>query len=303
MTEIIQTPLDNKSTPLKVPGLHGLPINVLRAQDQFATGTNDWDGHILTAKELAMLALINTLTDLPNWHRVVFDQQVTAQWREDAVASLSLINDKTWDWCLQELQEKARQFNQDGHLVVLNTSSGVCKSDMAVSSDLKSRLSKSVDLFSHQAIRQKSESVVVNLVDPSLFPLVYGRTKILDRGQSCGMDEYSWSSCSREGPLVSELPQLAKGDSVWPGGPYIWSSKFQWLPCEVDFTGPPGSTDVRISSYINNLHPTNREMYSAIEAVISSSIKQWNEILVRNKWEKAIRRFHGNCNSCPREPI
>ncbi|KAL6230711.1 hypothetical protein BDW75DRAFT_248446 [Aspergillus navahoensis] len=303
MTEIIQTPLDNKSTPLKVPGLHGLPINVLRAQDQFATGTNDWDGHILTAKELAMLALINALTDLPDWHRVVFDQQVTAQWREDAVASSSLINDKTWDWCLQELQDKARQFNQDGRLVVLNTSSGVCKSDMAISSDLKSQLSKSVDLFSHQAIRQKSESVVVNLVDPSLFPLVYGRTKILDRGQSCGMDEYSWSSCSREGPLVSELPQLAKGDSVWPGGPYIWSSKFQWLPCEVDFTGPPGSTDVRISSYINNLHPTNREMYSAIEAVISSSIKQWNEILVRNKWEKAIRRFHGNCNSCPREPI
>ncbi|KAL4971321.1 hypothetical protein BDW66DRAFT_165451 [Aspergillus desertorum] len=221
-----------------------------------------------------MLALINTLTDLPDWHHVVY-----------AVTSSSLINDKAWDWCLQELQDKARQFNQDGRLVVLNTSSGVCKSDMAVSSDLKSQLSKSVDLFSHQAIRQKSESVVVNLVDPSLFPL------------------YSWSSCSKEGPLVSELLQLAKGGSVWPGGPHIWSSKFQWLPCEVGFTGPPGSTDVRISSYINNLHPTNREMYSAIEAVISSSIKQWNEILVRNKWRKAIPRFHGNCISCPREPI
>ncbi|KAL4799858.1 hypothetical protein BDV19DRAFT_376240 [Aspergillus venezuelensis] len=224
MTEIIQTPLDNKSTPLKVPGLHGLPINMLRAQDQFATGMNDWDGHILTAKELAMLALINTLTDLPDWHRVVFDQQ----------------------------------FNQDSHLVVLNTSSSVCKSDMVVSSDLKLQLSKSVNLFSYQAIWQKSESGVVNLVDPSLFPLVYGRTKILDRVQSCGMDEYSWSLCSREGPLVSELPQLAKGDSVWPG---------------VDFTGPPGSTDVQISSYINNLHLTNRKMYSAIKAVISSSIK------------------------------
>ncbi|KAL4733486.1 hypothetical protein BDV11DRAFT_199938 [Aspergillus similis] len=305
MADIIEAPLDNKTTPLKVPGLHGLPINVLRAQDQFATGTNDWYGHILTAKELAMLGLINTLTDRPDWHRAVFNQQVTAQWREDAVASSSLINDKTWDWCLQELQDKARQFDRDGRLVVFSTSSGICKSDTAVYSDLKSQLLNWVDLLSHQATRQKSESVVVDLVDPSLFPLVYGRTKILDGGKSCGMDEHSWSSCSKEGPLVSEPPQLAKGGSVWPGGDaqYIWSSKFQWLPCEVDFTGPPGSTDVRISSYINNLHPTNCEMYSAIEAVISSGIKQWNEILVRNKWRSAIGLFDGNCVPCPREPM
>ncbi|KAL6232745.1 hypothetical protein BDW75DRAFT_246948 [Aspergillus navahoensis] len=303
--EIIQTPLDNKTITLKVPGLHGLPINVLRAQDQFATGINDWNGHILTAKELAILGLINTLTDLPDWHRVVFDQQVTAQWREDAVASSSLINDRTWDWCLQELQDKARQFDRDGCLVVFNTSSGVCKSDTVINSNLKSQLSNSVNLLSHQAIQQKSESAVVNLVDPSMFPFLYGRTKILDRGQSCGMDEYSWSSHSKEGLLISEPPQLAKGGSVWSWGSrhHIWSSKFQWLPCEVDFTGPPGSTDVQITSYINNLHPINHEIYSGIEAVISSSIKQWNEILVHNKWRKAIGLFYRNCISCPRGPI
>ncbi|CAG8185039.1 unnamed protein product [Penicillium nalgiovense] len=274
MTGVIETPLDNKTT-LKVPGLHDLPIKVLLSHDQFATGVNDWHGHILTAKELAILDLINTITDRPDWHRAIFGQQLITQWREDAVASSSLINNKTWDWCLQELQDKARQFDRDGHLVVFNTSSGVYKSDSAISSDLKSQLSNSVDLLSHQAIRQKSESAVVNLVDPSLFPLIYGRTKILVGGQSCGMDENSWSSRSKECPIVSEHPQLAKEGSswTWDSGRYIWSSKFQWLPCEVEFTGPPASTDVRISSYINNLHPTNREMYSAIEAVISSSIK------------------------------
>lgn len=49
MAEIIQTRLDNK-TALKVPGLHDLPINALLPHDQFATGTNKWDAHILTAK-------------------------------------------------------------------------------------------------------------------------------------------------------------------------------------------------------------------------------------------------------------
>ncbi|KAL4811967.1 hypothetical protein BDW67DRAFT_189146 [Aspergillus spinulosporus] len=284
--DVIQEANESLTTPLKVPGLHGLPINALRAQDQFASGVNDWYGHILTVKELEILALINKLTDQPDWHHAVFDQQVTAQWRESAVASSSLINDKTWDWCLEELQDKARQFDRDGHLVVFNTSSGVYKSDTAINSDLKSRLLNSVDLLSHQAIRHKQESTVVNLVDPSLFPLVYGRTKILDGGQSCGMDKHSWSSRSKEGPLVSEPPPN-------------WQKGAQ----SVDFTGPPGSTDVQIASYINNLHPVNRDTYSAIEAVISSSIKQWNEILVRNKWRKAIGLFFGNCVSCPREPM
>ncbi|KAJ5442259.1 hypothetical protein N7445_005266 [Penicillium cf. griseofulvum] len=282
MTEIIQTPFDNKTIPLKVPGFHDLPINVLLSQDQFATGINDWYDPILTAKELAILDLINTITDRPGWHRAVFDQQ-----------------------CLQELQDKARQFDRDGHLVVFNTSSGVCKSDTAISSDLKSQLSNSVDLLSHQAIQQKSGSAVVNLVNPSLFPVVYGRTKILAGGQSCGMDENSWSSRSKEGLIVSELPQMGKGNSTWAARAdcYIWPSKFQWLLCEVEFTGPPGSTDVRISSYINNLYLTNREMYSAIETVISSSVKQWNEILIRNKCIRAIGLCHGYFISCPREPM
>jgi hypothetical protein len=305
MADVVQTPLDNKTISLKVPGLHDLPINVSLSHDQFATGVNDWCGPVLTVKELAILDLINTITDRPDWHRAIFDQNAIAQWRKESVASSSLINDKTWDWCLKELQDKAQQFDREGRLVVFNTSSDVCKSDTAISSDLKSQLPNFVDLLSHQSVRQKSESAVVNLVDPSLFPLVYGRTKILVGGQSCGMDENSWSSRSKKkGPIVSELPQLAKGTALSKGcGRYIWSLKFQWLPCEVEFTGPPGSTDIRISSYINNLHPTNREMYSAIEALISSSMKQWSEILVRNKWRRAISLFYGKCDSWPREPI
>ncbi|KAJ5813131.1 hypothetical protein N7447_010154 [Penicillium robsamsonii] len=117
------------------------------------------------------------------------------------------------------------------------------------------------------------------------------------------MAEHSWSSRSKEGPMVLELPQLVEEGLNWSSGMDVWSSKFQWLPCEVEFTSPPGSTDVRISSYINNLHPTNREIYSAIETVISGSIKQWNEILVRNNWREANGLFHGHYISYPREPM
>ncbi|OQE21849.1 hypothetical protein PENSTE_c011G01232 [Penicillium steckii] len=296
---IIQSPLDNKTCPLIVPGLGKIPIDGLLPCDQFAKGIEGWRAPILTAKELAMLDLINTITDRLNWHHDIFDQEVITQWREDAVKpSPSLINEKTWDWCLQELQDKARQFDRDGSLVVFNTMSGICKSDTAISSERRSQLSRSIDILYSQVIQQGPFSPVVNVVDPSLFPLVYGRTKILVEGQACGMDEDFWSSCIKEHPIIpSPTPILVDERSPWY--PYIWSSKFQWLPCEVEFTGPPGSTTVRISSYINNLHPTNHELYSVIEEVVSSSIKQWNKILVRGTWKKNTCHYI----PCSREPM
>lgn len=256
-----------------------------------------------------MLDLINTITEEPDWHVRIFRQEEIARWRDDTLSSSSLINDQTWSWCLKELQDKARDFKKRGYVVVLNTGSGVCKSDTAISGTTQSQLQHAAafltkDLEERMQYKNFQESPVVHLFDPSLFPLVYGRTKVLTGGQSCGMDEGSWSSCIQECQVAPEQPQFPRGISHvhWLSHECIWSTKLQWLPCEVAFTGPPGSTDVQITSYINNLHPTNRNMYSAIEGVLASSIKQWNEILIHAKWTK-LPRYSGCCETCPREPI
>ncbi|KAF4167591.1 hypothetical protein CNMCM6936_004855 [Aspergillus lentulus] len=305
MPEVI---LDNKTCPLKVPGFHDIPIDVELPQDQFAAGIQDWRGTILTAKELAMLDLINTITERPNWHLRIFQQEEIALWREDALSSSSLIKGPTWSWCLKELQDKAREFEKRGHMLVFNTGSGVCKSDTAISPTTQAQLRDAVDFLTKDVAERiqhhnARKSPVLNLVDPSLFPLVYGRTKVLTGGQSCGVDQASWSSRLQDGQTAPERPPFAQ-EGAWE---YlrldcIWSNRFQWLPSEVEFTGPPGSTDVRIASYINNLHPTNRNMYSAIEAVLASSIKQWNEILIRAKWTERPG-YRPSCETQPREPI
>ncbi len=55
--------------------------------------------------------------------------------------------------------------------------------------------------------------------------------------------------------------------------PKFWSKAFQWLPCDVVFAGE----DVKITSYINNLHPKlHPELYSVIERLIAKSIPLWN---------------------------
>ncbi|KAF7114773.1 hypothetical protein CNMCM5793_000312 [Aspergillus hiratsukae] len=255
-----------------------------------------------------MLELINTITERPDWHVRIFQQDELARWQEDAISSSSLINDQTWSWCLKELQDKATDFEKRGYVLVLNTGSGVCKSDTAISATTQSQLQDAAVSLIRDLCRQTQfptvcNPAVVNLIDPSLFPLVYGRTKVLTGGQPCGMDEGSWSSHLQESEIATERPPFAQ-ERAWAHLRLncIWSTRFQWLPCEVEFIGPPGSTEVRITSYINNLHPTNRNMYSAIEAVLSSSTKQWNEILIRAKWTKPPG-YSGSYEPCPREPV
>ncbi|KFY47191.1 hypothetical protein V495_02065 [Pseudogymnoascus sp. VKM F-4514 (FW-929)] len=64
---------------------------------------------------------------------------------------------------------------------------------------------------------------------------------------------------------------------------FRWSSRFQWLPCQVEFTGDEG-TDVAITSYINNLSPTHHKpLYGVIEKLISLAIEPWNRSLIRGR--------------------
>lgn len=107
-----------------------------------------------------------------------------------------------------------------------------------------------------------SDDKVLDLVHPSLYPLMYGRSKYLPLGtvplQQC-------SAYAGQGNTVP-TPTLSAKE-------FEYSAKHQWLPCEV-LLGDSG--EAKITSYINNLHPDGNEaLYAAIEKVISKAIPLW----------------------------
>lgn len=66
------------------------------------------------------------------------------------------------------------------------------------------------------------------------------------------------------------VPSPALGIEEVPDG---YSSKHQWLPCEVSLDD---SGNAAITSYINNLDPTaHGPLYTAIEQVITKSVPMW----------------------------
>ncbi|THY37418.1 hypothetical protein D6C99_09697 [Aureobasidium pullulans] len=284
--------------PLAVPGF-GFPLEQeLHPEDRFTHGVREWfQEPNITARELAMLCLINNITDRPTWSTDVFNDTATSQLCQEALRS-RLISPKTWDWCLSELQDKARIFQSSGRILVYNTGVAVCKSDVVldkeVQTDVKYELSV-IESSSHSdttAIESLSDTSrqTRRLVDPLLYPLIYGKSRVLSEGNTVPLKNMfkHTGKCS----IAPEVPVL--GRRFRHGTNYLgrstrdeqlqtgssWSTSFQRLPCEMDFK-EGHSTDVRITSYINGLHPRHQSLYHAIEKLVSASIEPWNDVLIK----------------------
>ncbi|CAK7237879.1 hypothetical protein SBRCBS47491_010188, partial [Sporothrix bragantina] len=136
------------------------------------------------------------------------------------------------------------------------------------------------------------------LIDPDWLPLVYGQTPVLVQGGRVGctnavdamlrgvlepLTVHQW-------PRHLERPRRGGWQPAWDGRgrrlydehSYRFSPQFQWLPCEVQFAPVPGNAEsVRITSYINNLHPIRHyALYRDIEVCIAAAIPAWNEVLL-----------------------
>jgi hypothetical protein len=104
------------------------------------------------------------------------------------------------DWVIAELRYKAQIFKTVGALSVYD--GDVAKSDTAVRIEVKKALQAAVNDLEDIAEVYKdyhpgSDGRVLDLVHPSLFPLIYGRTRVLsdlligldDCIESCGKGE------------------------------------------------------------------------------------------------------------------
>jgi hypothetical protein len=279
---------------LKVPGFSDVPLDLeFYPQNRFTHGATEWaQWPNLTARELAMLGLMNDLTEEHGWHENIFDDNLMVDWRMQAL-SRPLISPKAWDWCLAELRDKALYFEQTGNIVVFNTGAGIVKSD-AVAEMIQTELREAAELLEadEKAPRQQA---VLNLINPSHFPLVYGSTRVLMDSGRVSLD--STINSFGRGAIVLEFPPgyfrprrhvrryPLSSEEVTPRATNYdderWSARYQWLPCEVDFINNSG-TDVRITSYVNNLHPIrSRALYGTIAKLISQSIEPWNQILIK----------------------
>ena len=193
------------------------------------------------------------------------------------------------DWCIAELRYKAKSFKKTGAVTVYN--GDVVKSDFAIPETLKQSLIDAARNLENIAEVYKdyhpgSDGKVLDLVHPSLFPLIYGQTRVLEDSliglndciESCGKGIVAPVRPDEETELGGDVIPTG-GYRRWNEPPPPYSKIFQWLPCEVDISGDD-EDKVKITSYINNLHPQkHQDLYSIIEKVINRVLPLWNMTL------------------------
>lgn len=192
---------DKSASPLRVPGFGDIPLDEeLPISHRFAHGFKEWKQvPAITQREFVMVAVMNEVTDKPGWHVDIFSQDVADRWRDEILASTPLMSEKAWEWCVAELRDKADYFKDKGHFRVLDTGSCVCKSDALGGQELCADFQSGLQSVLAQREEYGSDGVAT-YVDPALYPLVWGKTRVLaDGGQ-----------VTRQGDIASTPNSTAK---------------------------------------------------------------------------------------------
>ncbi|KAF9736240.1 hypothetical protein PMIN01_06155 [Paraphaeosphaeria minitans] len=279
---------------------------------RFKNAISDWSGTPLVLSERNMIAVMDRLTDKPEWTRKVFDEDIVSKWKKEAI---DMFKDEPpekeftvdmWDYCLAEMREYAELEKEHGFVPALEATATVFKSDSIIDAQLKEDLRAAASVLENVPESAKdwhpgSDEKVLDLVHPSLFPLLYGRSRVLkpEHGHVIGDSAGEWEGkggtmtlddCEQwigKGGIMPVPEPAATQVSSWAGlsswdrwgrsEQHFYSAKFQWLPCEVAFSDDDG---VKITSYINNLQPKkHKDLYEVLEKMIAKTIPMWNATL------------------------
>ncbi|KAJ2443146.1 hypothetical protein GGF42_006735 [Coemansia sp. RSA 2424] len=212
------------------------------------------------------------------------DAETCAVWAAEARAKEP--TDIEFRYVLDELAYYSL-LHSPGSNARLSAADGVWFSDMLIDAETTNELKEYAILLESIPERLKdwhpsAQSRILNLVDPSLYPLIYARSKLCR--QSCTSPQASLNpSVPREFPGSLDkwhgslsgsnyyLPTIVKRQALHA------SDKFSWLPSEfrVDNNGA-----VTIESYINNLHPARHApLYLIIAGVFSKLLPLLEQVI------------------------
>jgi hypothetical protein len=160
----------------------------------------------------------------------------------------------------------------------------VVKSDSAISAPVRDALRSYVRVLEDVPDHQKdwhpgSDQKVLDLVHPSLFPLVYGLSRVIPSERIALGNSIQFIG---KGSIVEDFdPNDVKSaaNQSYTGGISerlkLWGS-YQWLPSEIQLT----SDGAKITSYINNLHPQRHKLlYEVLEKILTATVPLWEECL------------------------
>ncbi|KAF8173759.1 hypothetical protein K438DRAFT_1849927 [Mycena galopus ATCC 62051] len=248
----------------------------------YAVATKSWDEVCWgppprTLAELRMYGLSWAIRTKPEWQRKISDPAIVEKWRKEALNQQESLNieerltPNMINYVLTELAGYAR-LSDSNTGIECGPFDAIWYSDRLISNEVSDRLRTAVSQLEDVPDDLKdwhpgSKGQVLDLVHPSLYCIVYGRT-------CC-------SDLTQPKPPQHKRPEV--DGEAWTGidvlGKTQVSRHFCWLPSDFSVDAVDGSANL-VSPYINNLHPTkHKAVYLVIESVLSSFIPLFERVL------------------------
>ncbi|KAJ2461535.1 hypothetical protein GGF42_000124 [Coemansia sp. RSA 2424] len=231
-----------------------------------------------------MRQMSSAIRGKPDWIETLKDAETCAVWAAEAKAKG--LTDVEFRYVLDEL-EYYSSLHPPGSNSRLSAADGVWLSGSLIDLETTNRLKEYAAILERTPNRQKDwhpddRSRLLNLIDPSLFPLIYSRSKLCR--QPCVSPQAALSpGAPGEFPgSGTKWYGVLRGSDYYipPLNPFYFqcaSDKSSWLPSEfrVDDNGA-----VTIESYINNLHPVKHAaFYPIIASVFSKFIPLLEQVV------------------------
>ena len=220
----------------------------------------------LSIIEQDIMALSTLIRNKEKWYEKFRDEKIVAKWRVEA--KFQNISNEQFNYVIDELEY---YFSLRKNGIEMATVEGVWQADGAVDDDLKQQLLKEMEVLENVPEEEKdwhpdSDNKVLNLIHPSLYCLVNHRSKIFEISE---VENEPFAAFKKMGGGKEYEMKFKRGSS--------FSTQFQWLPSEFDVSS---EGNVKIFSYINNLHPIRfANFYSIIEKIFAKFIPLFNNVL------------------------
>ncbi|KAJ5267619.1 Protein of unknown function DUF4246 [Penicillium angulare] len=237
---------------------------------------------VQTLREKAMVDVMEDLTDIPGWWNKIHDFNTAKEWKDMALKKGTDITENMAEWIIDELKFKAMIYEVNHAVALYN--GDITKSDTNVPKSIIEELRCATRTLetNHpdlQFYQPGSLSKQRDLLAMALYPLIYGRSRILP-DKLIGLDEALRYAGQGETIPIPQETGITREDIAWrvyersdiQVRPY--SRNFQALPTDWKL-GDDGKW--HITTYINNLHPVkHRNIYDLIERAFNCLIPQWN---------------------------
>ncbi|KAH9842485.1 uncharacterized protein C8Q71DRAFT_720028 [Rhodofomes roseus] len=243
-----------------------------------------------TLAELRMCALSAAIRAKPNWWMKFRDEEIRAKWREEIkeqereMPRNLQLTDNMINYTMGELEAYAALRDPEAG-IESGPYERIWQSDKLIPASLKAALVSAIAPLESMPDSQKdwhpgSDSKVLDVVHPSLYPVVYGRTAARDTQNFLQ-------------PRASDIAAMFR------------SERFQWLPS--DFRVEADGAVRLLSPYINNIHPEDhRALTDVVPKVLEKAVPMFEWVLSDLARETQLPTYcnrDGSASKRPRPPL